>query len=364
VERVKLSGVDYFEKTEITSLVRRDTWTATLAAKNALLVSVKASLFIDATGNANLVRDALGVQTYTGGFETDSFAVFSHFEDLPRWRDHVVQAGVPMDDYPYDPDDSALHQVIDEGWVWMLRFNNRHTSVGLALANTQQYAHMPTEQIWRDVLSRYPSLWKLIGDATMSPVPGGLVRSARLQRRLTTCCGEGWVALPHSAGFIDPLHSTGIALSLSGIEKLLPILINNRGNERDLQESLRGYERSVFAEIALIDKIVAGCYRTFKHFELFSTWTMMYFIAAVTYEQSRIRGEQTASFLCADNAALMTVINDSYADLVQLLNTNDLSYSTMRNFTQTVKERIHPFNIPGLLDERHRNMYRHAAAVF
>jgi FADH2 O2-dependent halogenase len=93
------------------------------------------------------------------------------------------------------------------------------------------------------------------------------------------------VAIPHTAGFVDPLFSTGIAHSLSGIERIMAIISQHWNNDAILYQSLKEYEQTVFEELKLIDCLIAGSYKTMAHFELFNTWSMLYFAITVAYEQ-------------------------------------------------------------------------------
>src|SRR6185312_235582 len=157
------------------------------------------------------------------------FAVFSHLDDVPKWTAKLRENGIPTGDFPYDPDDSALHQVLDEGWMWMLRFNDRRISLGFTLdLNKSAYTGLSADQVWEDTLKRYPSLGALFSGISLSSIPGRMIRSERLQRRLDKCYGDGWAALPHTVGFVDPLFSSGIAHTLSGIEKLVNFIQQNR----------------------------------------------------------------------------------------------------------------------------------------
>jgi len=218
VNKVQEAGIAYFDLTEIISAERKGKWR--FNTKSVLSVDITASFFIDATGNGGLLDSLLGIKSSSDGFLTNSFAVFSHFNNVPRWTDTLQKAGIPTGDYPYDPDNSALHQILDEGWLWMLRFNDERTSLGFALnAQKNSFEDMPAEQIWNELLNKYPTLQNLMKDIKLSSQPGALLKSGRLQRKIERCFGDGWVALPHTAGFVDPLFSSGIAHSLAGIQK-------------------------------------------------------------------------------------------------------------------------------------------------
>jgi len=279
VNKVKESGIAYFDLTEIITVKRNAEWEFQVSRfKESNMIH--ASFFIDATGSSGLLNNLLGIESSSDGFLTNSFAIFSHFNQVPRWTDQLQKASIPIDDFPYDPDNSALHQILDEGWLWMLRFNDQRTSLGFVLEGSSAfYWNLSTEKIWNDMLKKYPSINNIIKDTSLATLPGKILRSERLQRKIKHCFGSGWVALPHTAGFVDPLFSSGIAHSLSGIEKVINCISQNWGNDKLLEQNLGEYEKAVFEELKITDTLVAGCYKTMPYFALFNAWSMLYFAA-------------------------------------------------------------------------------------
>ncbi|MGK7371687.1 MAG: tryptophan 7-halogenase, partial [Candidatus Halalkalibacterium sp. M3_1C_030] len=289
-------------------------------------------------------------------------AIFSHFKDIKPWKGYLEEKNISTDDYPYDPDFSALHHLLKEGWMWMLRFNNELTSAGLLLNMNRSDIEpgKPAEDNWRRIIKRYPSLAEIFKEAKIADVPGQIIETDRLQRRLLKISGKNWAALPHTAGFIDPMHSTGIAHTLSGVEKLVRILTESEPHEATRYKRLKEYEQSVFTELELVDLLVAGSYKSMNRFRLFSTYTMLYFISAISYEQRRLRGEIPSHFLCADDKEIRGIINSAFTDLNDLL-ADKITPAQISDFEERVKSAIDPFNTAGLLNPESKNMYRHTA---
>ena len=363
VNKVKQSGIDYFDITEIISAKRNGSWEFQVNRYNEHNI-IHVSFFIDATGNSGLLNKLMGIESSPGGFMTNSFAIFSHFNHVPRWTDILQKAGFPSDDFPYDPDHSALHHIMDEGWLWMLRFNDERTSLGFVLDDQEQfYSKLPTEEIWNDMRKKYPSINNIIKDASLAGEPGKIIRSARLQRRIKHCFGPGWVALPHTAGFVDPLFSSGIAHTLSGVENIIQTISQFWGNYELLQQNLKEYEQAVFEELNLIDNLVAGCYKTMAHFELFKAWSMLYFASTIAHEQRRMQNQSPGYFLNADDPAIRNMVRKTYADLSKKISDHQPSLEDINFFTNLVRERIRPFNTAGLLEPTFKNMYRHTATM-
>jgi FADH2 O2-dependent halogenase len=360
VTKVKEAGIAYFDLTEIVRAERTDKWKFYM--EGDMPARITASFFIDATGSGSLLEKLLGVKSSPDDFLTDSFAVFSHFSNVPKWTDALQKLGIPTDDFPYDPDHSALHQILDEGWLWMLRFNDERTSLGFALnGEKNDFGNMPAEQIWQEMLDKYPTLHQLLKDVPLSAQPGIIIKSGRLQRKTERCFGDGWLALPHTAGFVDPLFSPGIAHSLSGIVKTANILQKCRGNDNQLYQNLAQYENGVFEELKFIDQLVAGCYLTMDNFGLFNAWSMLYFAATISYEQLLLQQKPPECFLGADNLEMRNMVNICYHELMQIIIKQPVTAEDISCFTASVRQRIAPVNIAGLLDPALKNMYSHTA---
>ena len=362
VTKVKESEIDYFELTEITKANRNSEWEFQIKRldKNE---TIHTSFFIDATGSGFLAQKLFGVESSANNFLTNSFALFSHFNDIPHWKEILKQRNIPVDDFPYNPDWSALHHIMNEGWMWMLRFNDERTSVGFVLNDEKEiYEELTTEEIWNNLLEKYPSIKGILKDAELHPQPGKLMKTGRLQRKMKNAFGEGWVALPNTVGFVDPLFSSGIAHSLSGVEKLADIFQQYWGDEKLFYQNLEEYENAIFAEIKLIDCLIAGCYKTMPYFELFTAWSMLYFAATIAHETRRMKNQEPGYFLNADDSRINKMVSDSYEDLLKIISSRNPSNEEVETFTALIKERIKLFNSAGLLDASCKNMYRHTVA--
>src|SRR5262249_17357631 len=146
---------------------------------------------------------------------------------------------------PYPDDSAAVHHLIDEGWMYSLRFDHGVTSAGFVLsprgaASLPADAHS-ADQKWAALLERYPTIPAAFGDAR--PVMPMMQRDL-IQHRLTRAAGKRWVLLPHAFAFVDPLFSTGIAWSLRAVERLALSFEAERARRRVPDESqLERYEQ-------------------------------------------------------------------------------------------------------------------------
>jgi FADH2 O2-dependent halogenase len=358
VAEARRCKVPVFEGTHIDELREADGSWELSGQCDGESIRVRTRFLIDASGPAAVLPKRVGAQDVSESLRTRSRAIYSHFTGLPSWHDQLQELGARVRDHPFHCDHAAQHHILDAGWVWVLRFSNEVASAGLVLdehhwpLNTD----VPTDDEWRSQLGQYPALERSFQNARLADSPGQLVRTSRLQRLWSIAAGQQWVALPHTVGFIDPLHSSGIAQTLCGIERLIEILEHHWNTDR-LVDRLREYEVNLYLEFALIDKLVAGCFQTFKCFSMLAAYTMLYFAAATTYEHRRATGARPAAFLCADDAKLVRLIDTVLKELPTFLK------SDPEAFASRVAELIAPYNRVGLFAPDQPNMYHYTARL-
>jgi len=169
--------------------------------------------------------------------------------------------------------------------------------------------------------------------------------------------------LPHAAGFIDPLHSTGIAHTLSGVERLARILEQSWDHENRIA-ALQTYQQQVLQELVLLDRLVSGCYRAMNHFPWFVSYSMLYFIATIRYELDRLEGPQDrapTAFLGADQADWTRIVSSVLERLQMDLDRGDSSLQQAERFQETVWKSLKPFDRVGLSSPEIHHMYPHTA---
>ena len=362
-ERAVSCGVQYREQTVIRDVKRVAERWKVKAETDGEKVEFDTKWIIDATGTPDFSVKFLGTKSASTGFETNSMAVFSHFEDTGRWLSYLEQNQFYTGDYPYHPDHSALHHLTEEGWIWMLRFNNDLLSAGALLDLNSTSLHtdsMEAEDLWNYVISSYPSFQSLFENARLSDIPGRMFKTGRLQRRLSNTFGDGWIALNHTAGFVDPLHSTGIAHTLTGVEKVLNLFTGKSGLNVPVKK-LQKIQDDFYKELELIDKLISSCYLSRHHFELFSASVMLYFTASIRYEQEMLTGKIPDTFLCAGDLDLQELIFKSHREIKELVLQDD--FTSADALVDQIRSGIEPYNRVGLMDPEKQNMYAHTAVT-
>jgi len=328
-------------------------------------VLLKAAFVVDATGAGGVLQRFLQIPDQTNRLKTNSSALYAHFHGVKPWHAELAKESDSVQDHPFHCDHSAQHHLLEDAWCWLLRFNQGITSVGLMLdqTRTQKIAGPSNESTWQERVGLYPSLARLLEDVTMVDPPGRLLHAARVQRLCTQAAGAHWAMLPHTAGFIDPLHSTGIAHTLSGVERLAMILEHHWESDQR-GDILQGYHEMVMQELSMIDRLVYGCYRTLDDFPRFVSYSMLYFVAVIGYEQNRLDPTQRshqAAFLGADNPAWSRTVDKILQRLETGLHGTRNCWQEGTKFEAEVWEALKPFDRVGLSNPEVHHMYPHTA---
>ena len=346
------AGIPYFDGTSIDELLPRGDGWELKGHRGDESLWMSARFLIDASGEGSFLARQLGIGPHRDGLQTRSRALFSHFTDVLPWSGLYAARGGDVSGHPYPCDDAALHHVFDGGWMWVLRFDNGVTSAGFSL-DPDRFpldGAVAPEAEWAALMQRLPAVAKQFENA--KPIVPWR-QTGRMQRRLERSAGPNWVMLPNTATFLDPLHSTGNAFTLVGIERLMDIF-ERSWRRPQLAEKLKRYDATVQAETEFLDGIVSGCFAGFREFERMVALSMFYFATATWSEGERRAGRvvRGSAFLSADHPDLKAALARAAGDV------GDPSISTAV-FTARVRAAIAPFNRVGLFDPAKHNQYRH-----
>ncbi|HUF27370.1 MAG TPA: FAD-dependent oxidoreductase [Gemmatimonadaceae bacterium] len=362
VREAVAAGVDYRDRVELTSADFGTNGVLLGCQRDGSAFVVDADFVIDASGPNGFLGRQLPIPSALDRVATHSGLVFSHFAGVRPMSDVVPW----LPPGPYPDDRAAVHHVIDEGWMYALRFDDGVTSAGFALSARgfealQVSGATDAGSLWRTLLGRYPTLARLFSDATPL-MPLGF--SPRMQHRLARAAGERWVLLPHAYAFIDPLFSTGIAWSLRAVERLASSFEEAaRGRRLPAADDLARYDALLGAEADQIDRLVAGAYESMAHFDLLAAHAMIYF-AAVSFTEVRQR------LLAEDSVAWqgMLGVGDPLLEALAPCALRRLrritggtgrrgSADARRRHAEWVADAIAPRNVAGLADPARRNLY-------
>jgi tetracycline 7-halogenase / FADH2 O2-dependent halogenase len=341
VKEAQRLGVEYRDDTRIESLDFAEDGAALVGRTGDEWFRFHAGFVIDATGPRGFLHRALelGESPLPGLPATES--LYSHFTGVGR---SDIGGASP----PYPVDDAAVHHVFEGGWVWVLRFNNGVTSAGVAATQSvaQEFAFSEGAPAWQRVLERLPVLKAQFRQAVACQP---FRHMPVLSFRSCTVAGERWAMLPSAAGFVDPLLSTGFALTLMGIERLARILQTG-----DFAGGLQEYAQQTEGELLAACRLIGALYATMDNFPAFTAVSLLYF-AAVSFSESALRlgkPELARGFLLDEHPrfgpAARVLLERGYK--------LDGAADTLA-FTEEVLRLVEPFNLGGFGDPARRNWY-------
>jgi FADH2 O2-dependent halogenase len=357
------AGVDYRDRVEVTHARIDDDGVELRARRAGESVDVRAEFVIDASGPGGFLARQLAIPSGLARTRTRSGIVFSHFEGV-RLTSEIASDLPPG---PYPDDWAAVHHLIDEGWMYSLRFDHDVTSAGFVLSPRGMASltsdGRSADEKWAALLRRYPTIAAAFRNATPT-MP--MMQRDRIQHRLTRAAGKRWVLLPHAYAFVDPLFSTGIAWSLRAVERLALGFEEARSAHRIPDKGvLDRYEQLLAREADQIDRMVAGSYEAMVHFDLFAAQAMLYF-ATVSYAEVRqrlVEDDAThpawSGFLGVGDEVCDPLPRASLRRQLRITRGEGREGAPAERdaFAAWVARAIEPRNVAGLADPARRNLY-------
>lgn len=342
-------NVDTFTKAAYQLTLNNDShWTCDgTTPRNSFRIN--APFVVDATGSSAEVLNLLRIPDLSSELLTSSSALFAHFQNVPKVAEVLTDQNISLHQHPFPCDAAAVHHVLSDGWMWQLRFDDDSVSCGLMSHNTPTPVSL-TSRRWTEITDRYPFLKIQFANASIIRPDSGLISTARIQRLRRHAAGANWAALPSTAGFVDPLHSTGISHTLFGIRRLANILLQSSSSRT---AALADYSNQIMNELRHVDRLVEGCYAALPNFRLFSNWCMVYF-AAVTSDEQVIfdsSAERTSqSFLRTTDIPFRKFVKSARHKL-QLCINSGATPSACDNFETWLRSGINPWNQFGFLSQ-------------
>jgi FADH2 O2-dependent halogenase len=240
-----------------------------------------AAYLVDATGMRSVLAEKLQLRQGAAPFATNSRAIYTHMTGVKPYD----QVGAPRSEHghKYPLCQSTLHHIFEGGWFWVIPFNNHREStnplcsVGLVL---NREVHPETgmdaeEEFWHHV-HRFPHVVRQFENA--QPVRNW-TSTGRLQYGARTINGPRWCLLSHAGFFIDPLYSTGLALTTATVDLLSRQLLAAFRTQDFSAESFAHLNEFFHQNIAYLDSVVAGSFVAFRDAELWDAWFRVWVVA-------------------------------------------------------------------------------------
>ncbi|CAN5578935.1 hypothetical protein BH20VER1_BH20VER1_02350 [soil metagenome] len=182
--------------------------------------SLTARWYIDASGDAGVVRKSMGVEIECPT-ALKNVAFWDYWENT-AWADTIGVGGTRI-------------QIISVsfGWLWFIPLGATRTSLGLVCpAAYYKQAGKSGEELYCDAIAESPRISELIrGGTRMGDLRSRKDWSYLAQRQ----SGENWFLVGEAGGFADPILSAGLTLTHLGARELAYTLFALSDNAHDAQ---------------------------------------------------------------------------------------------------------------------------------
>jgi len=263
-------GAHFRQQTKVTHVALEEDEVCLTTANGE---EIHASFLIDGGGMRSHMATQLSLRDETPRFVTDTRAIFNHFIDV-KPADLLVEGGKRVTPSPLGQ--STMHHIFDGGWIWVIPFGNHRdstnplTSVGMMLDRRRHPTPQGSpEDEFRAIISRFPSIKQHFADAR--PVRPW-VGSGRLQYSQKHLMGPRWLQLPHAAGFVDPLYSSGLSVLTVAIDLMAEALLGALRDNDFAIERFQRMEDVVNTGFDHYDLIVAKSFDAFASYDLWNAW--------------------------------------------------------------------------------------------
>ncbi|MGH9316056.1 MAG: NAD(P)/FAD-dependent oxidoreductase [Thermoanaerobaculia bacterium] len=355
VREAQAAGAEYLDQTRLESFHAPGNGGVLEGDRRGKRISLKARFVVDASGPRGFLHRALGLPEamFRGFLPTQG--LYTHFEGVERLDEMGIF--VSPERPPYPTDDAAVHHVLENGWVWVLRFANGIVSAGVAAAPqlASRVSLGDGAAAWERLLSLYPTLEEQFARAR--PVLP-FAHSALLPFRSGAAAQPGWALLPSAAAFVDPLLSTGIPLALLGIQRLAEA-VERHWDRPSFDEALARYAASTLADADSAALLIAALYATFSDFELFAALCLLYFTAASFTEAAHRLGhaELAGSVLSRDHPVFGPALRSCCEEVLESRGRGRLTRLERGRLMAKIYRAIEPLDVAGLGNRSRRNWH-------
>lgn len=273
-------GAEARQQTRVTRIaIDPDGVTLTTDAKDEL----RAKYVVDAGGIKAPIAETNGLRESPCPLKTRSRTLFTHMVGvIPYDACAAQQEGSRM---PSPFSQGTLHHLFEGGWMWVIPFDNHPTStnplvsVGLTLDLARFPENdMPAEEEFRQIIARFPGVAAQFEHARAARP---WTKSGRLQYWSKQVVGDRFCLIPHAAAFVDPLFSSGLAITMSTIN-VLGNLIVEAVRENDFSAQKFAYvDTWVKNCFRYYDDLVSGAYASFADFELWNAWHRVWMLGSL-----------------------------------------------------------------------------------
>lgn len=265
-------GATLMENTEVTAVDANEEQ-VTVTTKDG--TTYHARFLIDSSGSKSIVADTYGLRDEPTRLETQSRAIFSHFESLKPFDDLFPKSSLP--NFKYRWHDGTLHHIFDGGWFWIIPFDNHcdsvntKASIGLMLDMRKfpMRDDVTPEKEFNEIVARFPTIAKHLENATAKRP---YIRTGRLQYSCKKAIGPRFYITPQAYGAVDALYSRGLISTFESIYVFMDRLLTALKDDDFSEARFAGLDELARQQLDSHDQMVLNAYKSFGNFNAWSIW--------------------------------------------------------------------------------------------
>jgi flavin-dependent dehydrogenase len=192
-------GAEVYEQTAVKSVQKTGDRVDGLLLNDGR--SITAQWYLDASGNAALLRRAMSVEI-EAPTKLQNVAFWDYWENT-EWASKFPGGATRV-----------LVMSIGSGWIWFIPLGPTRTSIGFVCpATLYKEGDKSARELYDWALAKEPMIAKLTANASRE----GEVRATKDWSFLADRChGENWMLVGETAGFADPILAAGLTLTHTG----------------------------------------------------------------------------------------------------------------------------------------------------
>ncbi len=225
LDHVKEVGAEVFEGTKVTKINHTGDRIDSLETEDGKRITAR--YYIDASGNAAILRKAMGVKVDVPT-ALKNIAFWDYWTD-PKWESEpeAKATRIHVRSLPY-------------GWMWNIRISPTKYSVGIVCpAEYYKNSGKTPEQMYEEALRTEKSVLENLKTATSR---NHVERTTDWSYVVDRTYGENWFLTGEVAGFADPILSAGLTLTQTGSRELAYTIMELDRGELDKQWLLDRYD--------------------------------------------------------------------------------------------------------------------------
>lgn len=353
-------GVGHYDQSDLRSLhIGEDQVELSFERQNQTY-QARARFIVDATGANSALANHLQLRIPPARMDNPlrSRSIFTHFKDIkplaPILKDNVNYGR----NWEINHWHATQHHCFPGGWFWIIPFDNGITSVGVNL-DLDEFPENDKggRQEFYEIVDRLPVVKELLGGATAT-MP--FIKTARLQFASEAVAGKRWALLSSAAYGVDAWQSSGLAMTLMSIDRLVEVLVPALKHGTLSDSTFTLYQDKMRREFQTLSAMVAAIYKSFRHPEIFQLYCLVPFIGTLNFIKNMEyteTGNQDALLMHFGDAGFNGHLQAIIAKVYEFYGRDRIDGADVEQFRAMLTEDLRPYNLRNYGNPELNNAY-------